>query len=56
MPATVLNQQIAGVDTPVFIAILAGILVVAGIVASMRKKPKKSREERVPQFKKLKKK
>ena len=56
MPATLLNQQIAGVDTPVFIAILIGILVVAGVVASMRKKPKKSTEERVPQFKKLKKK
>ena len=56
MPATLMNQQIAGVDTPVFIAILIGILIVAGVVASMRKKPKKSREERVPQFKKLKKK
>jgi len=56
MPATLMNQQISGIDAPVFIAIIVGILVVAGVAASMRKKPKGSREEKVPQFRKLKKK
>ncbi|MEM4248171.1 MAG: hypothetical protein QXH80_02805 [Candidatus Nanoarchaeia archaeon] len=55
MPDTLLNGEIAGIDVPIFIGLVIGILVVAGVVASMRKKPKGTRDEKVPQFRKLKK-
>jgi len=54
-PSTFSNMQVGGVNTPIFIGIVIAILVIAGVAASMRKKPKEKTDRAVPQFKKLKK-